>query len=942
MMKKIRFLSLLLALVMMLGVLPMAAFAVDGEGGGETVETPTFTAEDYNALYVDGGDLTFAWDGFDMTAEFDGKMVSWVDGTTTITAATWAWTQSGSKEEFHEYGIANGAYIVTGVMDFTSLLPMHTDTESTLTVLDDMTFELVLSNQWENQGGNVDQHNGVIHVAPAGAGMLSSQNNRTSIDATYGPINLCIPGFYTHPNGNGGRLINLYDCGDWNNKTTGNHFIGAPKGDVYSIAISHDFTMETATTGKLLVAYYRDARPAIDNSWNGNNRNSFEALYDARYVGNYLSTEANNNGWKGVKEDATADNLVLKFGGGKFGIQNFGYHAIRMYTRALNEAELQQNHAADLFKFYAIDLTTFLTLDDEAKTRVYDALATESIGKTDKTTIETLITENAPPPVAPYDYDALYVAGATFMWDAFDIANDANAQNGIATNRIDGTTLNVMTGWSWTNIKVGDLTLKDYSIANKMVVGIGQADFTSLLPKHVDEESGLTVLDDMTFELVLSNQWNSTGGDNAENHTASIQVAPAGPGMLNAWTSKVTNPEKYGPVTVSNPGFYTPIDPDDNVNALFFDMTEWGNGDDDNRFVGAPMGQVYSIAISHDFTMDTATTGTLLVSAYRDARPALDTSWQGVPGHEIKSSILAAYDARYVGNANLEQSDGWTGYRMDANEDTLKLTFGGGKNGAMKWGYHAIRMYNRALDEAELQQNHAADLFKFYGVDMTVYNTLLDFEKAAAHKALAPIALGDTTKEAIEAIIADSVFTLNDDYLDTHEIVSFDGYQVRTYVDPAFRVMMTVNTETELEPGVTVAAIMAYFTANDYEMTLEDMQKDTPPEELIDGVLLYANGTFAPHMTVGEDGTISVPCYFESTENYTTEMYLKIAVVLTYGDDIKLLHADTESEAFGDAVSLHELYAHEAFADYETAKKVVKVCGEYVPTTSEDRTPAGE
>ena len=42
------------------------------------------------------------------------------------------------------------------------------------------------------------------------------------------------------------------------------------------------------------------------------------------------------------------------------------------------------------------------------------------------------------------------------------------------------------------------------------------------------------------------------------------------------------------------------------------------------------------------------------------------------------------------------------------------------------------------------------------------------------------------------------------------------------------------------------------------------------------------------------------------------------------------------------AVSLHELYAHEAFADYETAKKVVEVCGEYVPTTSEDRTPAGE
>ena len=94
-MKKMRFLSLLLALVMMLGVMPMAVFATeDGEldGGETTVETPTFTAEDYNALYVDGGDLVFAWDAFDITADFNGTMVSWVDGMELPFTSTYAWT----------------------------------------------------------------------------------------------------------------------------------------------------------------------------------------------------------------------------------------------------------------------------------------------------------------------------------------------------------------------------------------------------------------------------------------------------------------------------------------------------------------------------------------------------------------------------------------------------------------------------------------------------------------------------------------------------------------------------------------------------------------------------------------------------------------------------------------------------------------------------------
>ncbi len=222
------------------------------------------------------------------------------------------------------------------------------------------------------------------------------------------------------------------------------------------------------------------------------------------------------------------------------------------------------------------------------------------------------------------------------------------------------------------------------------------ADFSALLPKHKDDGSGLTVLDDMTFEMVLSNQWSTTGGDNHASYTGVFRAAPGGAALLNSWTSKAGNTEKNGPITASCFGYYTnPDETKTGRHALFFDMTDWGNpAGADNRLLGAPIGEVYSIAISHDFTMADETTGSLLVRAYRNASPAIDSSWGGA-----KTELSTVYDARYVGNLNSSSDNNeWKGYRQEASESTLKLQFGGGENGVMRFGYHVIRMYDRTLD----------------------------------------------------------------------------------------------------------------------------------------------------------------------------------------------------------------------------------------------------
>lgn len=69
---------------------------------------------------------------------------------------------------------------------------------------------------------------------------------------------------------------------------------------------------------------------------------------------------------------------------------------------------------------------------------------------------------------------------------------------------------------------------------------------------------------------------------------------------------------------------------------------------------------------------------------------------------------------------------------------------------------YAIRTYNCVLTEAEIHQNHFADLVGFYGLDLDFYELLDETERAALHKDLASVELGMSKaagKEAYEAAI---------------------------------------------------------------------------------------------------------------------------------------------------------------------------------------------
>ena len=909
---KTRLLSFVLIALMALQVLPLGimSFATEGEPAAQA----TYTDADYNAIYVQK-DLTYAWDAFDITESFNGKMVSWTDGTTTVSGSNYFW-----NGEYLERGLASGAFITHSVIDFTSILPKHIDEATGLVVCDDMTFEMVLSHQLEIGAGNDStNYRSTLIIAPAEPGnvvnnYVAGTAGKMPIDATYGPVTQSQPGYYCN-DAKTGTTRYTYDYGGWSGYGN-DHLFGAPAYDIFTVGFRHKYTMATATTGTVTASYFRDAKQPVYASWVNYD---LVAPYDAQYIG--------------CNTPATADNLVLKFGGTQYGHVKYGYHAIRMYNRAISETEMQQNHMADLFKYYGVDLSLYYACDSTEKAAVRTALSTVQLGKSSTAEIEGVLKANN-----TLTYNDLYVQnGLTFAWDAFDITASFNPAKD-AISWVDGTTVaNLGSNYAWGSMNAPDgKAWKYYGEANKCFVAIAVQDFTNLLPMHTDEESGLTVLDDMTFEMVLSNLYpNGGGGPGSANYTGQVVIAPASEGMLQAYNtasqpSQHPIDETYGPISMFMPGYYTPMDPaSTDRNALFFDMGDWGSKNG-NHFLGAPMGDIYSVAISHDFTMATATTGTLKASFWRDARPAIDNSWGG-----SKSSLDARYDARYVGNFNESQSGGWNPAGAEATADNLVLKFGGGQYGSMRTGYHAIRMYDRALNEAELQQNHMADLFKYYEVDLDIYTLMSAEDKANLAATLQPIALGETSKDEIELMAKAEIYDLKEGYLEAAGLLSFDGYQVRTSQYAGLRSRFTVNFDAALANGATLVEVGA--VAGIAEKGELSVVKTADGYKGVNGVAttIWKDGALAVEdekIFTAEDEKLhfAYTVTFEGASgnktNYETELqFLAYAVIEVEGTEF-VVYADMTSQTFGDTVSMLEVSQYADFQKYSTSQAVIAAC----------------
>ena len=128
----------------------------------------------------------------------------------------------------------------------------------------------------------------------------------------------------------------------------------------------------------------------------------------------------------------------------------------------------------------------------------------------------------------------------------------------------------------------------------------------------------------------------------------------------------------------------------------------------------------------------------------------------------------------------------------DGEATQLQLTFGID----VTTQFYAFRLYDRALTDIEIMQNHTIDLFKYYEIDPTLYLSFDIPTRERLYKALAPYQVGETAKEELNTILAN--FALTGGVLgvvDISDYMSFLGIQARTDDYAALRLRYAISRE---------------------------------------------------------------------------------------------------------------------------------------------------
>ena len=315
-----------------------------------------------------------------------------------------------------------------------------------------------------------------------------------------------------------------------------------------------------------------------------------------------------------------------------------------------------------------------------------------------------------------------------------------------------------------------------------------------------------------------------------------------------------------------------------------------------NRFLSGLRGEIYSFAVATDYSISGKSA---TISLFRD-------------GKQIKSAAVA-YPLR--NGATVDQ----TGY--------IKIP------AELQFDYYALRIYPFALKAEELQQNHFADLCKYFGVSLDVYETYPETTKKALHEALGKETFQTLTKAELQSII--DGYGVFDEAFSADTVLKFEGFQGKLAVNPGIRSIYTVNTEAikVLEKkgySVTVGALMAIANGRESHEILLGCENS-------EQIVVYKNGSITAKKTLteGEHGfSFGFATVFDKSEDaahFCDKILYRGYVTLTKGERSATFYLDTDTEMTEDqSLSLFELYTLLSFLGYDDSPLVESVVGERV------------
>ncbi len=472
-------------------------------------------------------------------------------------------------------------------------------------------------------------------------------------------------------------------------------------------------------------------------------------------------------------------------------------YTIRVYDGEVSDAQLRQNHFADIASFHELNTYYFLKLTADEKTKVYNAFA--GVSMTDltakeaqallDTTIEELDKHFA------YEYDMLYVtdidgdgeSDIVFDWDAFGMTAEDNADNGkvpttVLTDKL-GTTFNISS-----NAEYGDGYLHNAASA---------IDISACYPSHMVGEA--KVPDDMYLDMTVA--YNSRVGDAGRIST--------GPQFITVYTYLNDNYKPHsaahGPVsgTWCNYGSYSTDQPNP-------------------RIFGNPLKEPFRVGILVDTTIneETLTDSTFITTYYRDGKVAKTINEQKFNPAAEEVGILTGTTRLVIGYSN-----------------------------ALDYLYYSIRVYTKPLSEEQAEQNRFADCMKFYGLDPVLYIAGSEEQREKVQALLADEVPGKSLITAIsnkyEAIFSASTnMELDDLYLKDKLVFDYNAFD-KTSAD-------TVGTLVDKNGVAMTPASSAELTYGDGCLVLGDKANGAIT---LKGVLPAASYTVQLLMAYRSDGT---------------------------------------------------------------------------------------
>lgn len=173
----------------------------------------------------------------------------------------------------------------------------------------------------------------------------------------------------------------------------------------------------------------------------------------------------------------------------------------------------------------------------------------------------------------------------------------------------------------------------------------------------------------------------------------------------------------------------TPVDESHGVvSGFYWSGANWGTDVswNHNRFIGEYVGKVYSVGFAVRKTL-TAEEPTYNVTYLRNAAYYTD-----------KGSVTTAPSKEVAYTASLD----------------TKVSFG--SNFCVN--YYAVRLYNMPLSEAQMRQNHLADLMGFFDIPLDAYLALPEDARQAVNNGAASISLSDEKgADALNALIKNAL-----------------------------------------------------------------------------------------------------------------------------------------------------------------------------------------